>query len=263
MENIYVIKIGGNVIDDENSLKSFLQDFAKIPAKKILVHGGGKVATKIGEQLNIKPNYINGRRITDKDTIDLVTMVYGGLLNKKIVAQLQSLSCNAIGLTGADANLIPATIRPVTDIDYGYVGDVDNYQLSIINYQLFLNSGLTPVFAPLTHDGKGQILNTNADTVASVMAIALSAVHKVRLIYCFEKKGVLNDINDGSSVIGHINKSAYEALTAQNKLHDGMIPKMQNAFNAIDKGVQEIVIGDAKDLLQNISQNNSGTLITA
>ena len=259
--SLFVIKIGGNIIDNEEALQSFLQDFATIKAKKILIHGGGKIATKIGQQLGIEPNYINGRRITDAATIDLVTMVYGGLVNKKVVAKLQSLNCNAIGLTGADANIIPATKRPVKEIDYGYVGDINAAMIGIANLQALLESNLTLVFAPLTHDGQGQILNTNADTIASALAVAASAIYSVRLIYCFEKKGVLSDVNDENSVINLITKDKYAELKAGNKLFDGILPKIDNAFDAIDHGVNEVLIGDANDLLQNVTSNTIGTLI--
>ncbi len=258
---LFVIKIGGNVIDDENNLSAFLKIFASITAKKILIHGGGKIATKIGDKLGIESKYINGRRITDAGTIDLVTMVYGGLVNKKIVAKLQALNCNAIGLTGADANIIPATKRPVKDIDYGFVGDVEVIELGIGNLALFAMSGLTQVIAPLTHDGKGQILNTNADTIASSIAVALSAIYDVRLIYCFEKKGVLENVEDDNSVIPLITKEIYQQLKDSNKLFDGILPKIDNAFAAIDSGVKEVLIGDANDLLQNVTDKTTGTLI--
>lgn len=262
MEIVYIIKIGGNVIDNESSLRSFLKDFASIGAKKILVHGGGKIATKIGEQLNIEARYVNGRRITDADTLSLVTMVYGGLINKNIVAQLQSLSCNSIGLTGADGNIILSNKRVAEEVDYGFVGDpVKDRDASTL--QVIMDNGFTPVLAPLTHDGSGQLLNTNADTIASVVAVNLSRRYHVRLVYCFEKKGVLDDVNDESSVIAVITKDSYTELVAANKIHAGMLPKMQNAFNAIENGVQEIVIGHADDLLKNISAENSGTLIKA
>lgn len=265
MEPLFIIKIGGNIIDDDAALRSFLQDFASIKAKKILLHGGGKIATKIGEQLGIRPNYVDGRRITDAATIDLVTMVYGGLINKKIVATLQSFNCNAIGLTGADANSIPAVKRPVKDIDYGFVGDIERSQLSPdsdrdSSWQLFLDHDLVPVVAPLTHDGKGQMLNTNADTVASTLAIALSKIYDVRLIYCFEKKGVLENVEEEDSVINLITKEKYNQLLANKKLADGILPKIDNAFAAIDSGVTEVLIGDAADLLQNCTNDVKGTL---
>lgn len=260
---LFVIKIGGNVIDDEKNLSAFLKNFATIKCKKILVHGGGKIATKLGDKLGIESKYINGRRITDADTIDLVTMVYGGLVNKKMVAQLQALHCNAIGLTGADAGIIPATKRPVTKegIDFGFVGDIDMSMLKVDKLALLLNAGLSLVLAPLTHDGKGQMLNTNADTIASSVAVALSDLYQVRLIYCFEKKGVLENVNDENSAIGLITKEIYEQLKTGNKLFDGILPKIDNAFTAIDNGVKEVLIGHADDLLQNITEIVSGTLI--
>ena len=263
MNKLFIIKIGGNVIDNEELLSSFLSSIAQINAKKIIVHGGGKVATKIGKQLNIEPNYFNGRRITDDATIDLVTMVYGGLVNKKMVAQLQSKGVNAIGLTGADANIIPAIKRVVKEIDFGWVGDIIIPDINSDGVNLMINAGLVPVFAPLTHDGDGHMLNTNADTIASSLAIALSKEYDVRLIYCFEKKGVLEDVNDLNSIISFINKEKYAQLLADNKLFEGILPKLENAFTAIDAGVHEVLIGDAMDLLQNISSNNAGTLITA
>jgi len=261
MDQLFVIKIGGNVIDDENNLSAFLQNFAAINAKKILVHGGGKIATKIGEQLGIQSNYINGRRITDEATIDLVTMVYGGLVNKKIVAKLQSLHCDAIGLTGADANIIPAIKRPVKDIDYGYVGDVMQEKIGAKNLEVLLANDFTLVIAPLTHDSNGQMLNTNADTVASSLAVALSKSYDVRLIYCFEKNGVLENVDDDNSVLTLITKEKYQQLLAGKKLIDGILPKIDNAFAAINSGVKEVLIGHANDLLQNITLNTKGTLI--
>ena len=263
MEKLFVIKIGGNILDDTNAQQLFLQKFAAVDAFKILVHGGGKIATSIGKQLGIEPNYINGRRITDEATIDLVTMVYGGLINKKLVATLQSMNCNAIGLTGADANIIPAIKRPVTEIDYGFVGDIKNGDVGADKLQALLNSNMVPVVAPLTHDGKGQLLNTNADTIASSLAVALSKLYDVRLIYCFEKKGVLENIEDETSVISLINKEKYKQLLHKKKLADGILPKIENAFAAIDSGVKEVLIGHADDLLQNITEITIGTLIKA
>jgi acetylglutamate kinase len=261
MEQLFVIKIGGNVIDTDDALNAFLKNFAAIKERKILIHGGGKIATKIGDQLGIESKYINGRRVTDADTIDLVTMVYGGLVNRKIVAKLQSLQCNAIGLTGADANIIPASKRPVKEIDYGFVGDIAIEELGFANLSLFLMSNLTPVIAPLTHDGNGQILNTNADTIASSVAVALSLIYDVRLIYCFEKKGVLENVADDNSAIKLITKDTYIDLKERNKLFDGILPKIDNAFAAIDNGVKEVLIGHADDLLQNITEQTNGTLI--
>ena len=261
MEKLFVIKIGGNILDNAVAQQLFLQQFAAVDAKKILVHGGGKIATTIGKQMGLTPNYINGRRITDEATIDLVTMVYGGLINKKLVATLQSMHCNAIGLTGADANIIPANKRPVTEIDYGFVGDIASSQLAIDSLQLFLDNNLVPVVAPLTHDGEGQMLNTNADTIASALAGALSKQYDVRLIYCFEKKGVLENVEDESSVIQFINKEKYQQLLTDKKLADGILPKIENAFAAIDSGVNEALIGDANDLLQNISEKDRKSVV--
>jgi acetylglutamate kinase len=215
MEQLFIIKIGGNIIDDDIATVAFINDFAAVKGKKILVHGGGKIATRIGDQLGIKSNYVDGRRITDEETINLVTMVYGGLINKKLVSLLQSYSVNAIGLTGADANIIPASKRKVKDIDYGFVGDIDTSKVGKEQIGIFLEHDIIPVIAPLTHDGKGQMLNTNADTIASVLAIALSSVYQVRLIYCFEKKGVLEFVNDDESVIPLITKDIYAQLMTE------------------------------------------------
>lgn len=258
---VYVIKVGGNVIDNPALLERFLADFAAIPGKKILIHGGGKIATRIGDKLGIQSNYVNGRRITDADTIDVVTMVYGGLVNKQIVAKLQAKGCNAIGLTGADANIIPAAKRPVKEIDYGFVGDITTEQVQTAPVKLLLDAGFTPVFSPLTHDGAGQILNTNADTIASSLAIALSAHYEVRLIYCFEKKGVLRDASDDNAVINLINRGIYQSLLAEGVLSDGILPKLENAFAAIESGVKEVLIGHADDVRKNTTDAVAGTLI--
>jgi acetylglutamate kinase len=260
MQQLFVIKIGGNVIDKEESLAEFLRDFADVDAPKILVHGGGKIATRIGEQLGLQAQYHNGRRITDEATLDLVTMVYGGLVNKKIVAQLQSLGCNAIGMTGADANILPAVKRPVKDIDYGFAGDVKGDKIPAATMQALLQSGLIPVLAPLTHDGEGHMLNTNADTIASAVAVALSGYYQVRLVYCFEKKGVLDDVNNDDSVVPLINRTIYQQLLSEGKLVEGILPKIDNAFAAIDKGVKEVLIGDARDLVPNCTGSVKGTL---
>lgn len=261
MEQLFVIKIGGNVIDDPEKLEGFLATFATVKGKKILVHGGGKIATKIGQQIGIEPNYHQGRRITDDKTIDLVTMVYGGLVNKKIVASLQSLKENAIGLTGADGNVIPAVKRPVKEIDFGWVGDIQDIDVNTAFLGSLLNQDITPVFAALTHDSRGHMLNTNADTIASVLAVALSRKYEVRLIYCFEKKGVLLDVGNEDSVISRIDQSKYQQLLSENKLFEGIIPKIDNAFAAINSGVREVLIGDSNDLAANTTQNTTGTLI--
>lgn len=258
---LFVIKVGGNVIDNPALLQSFLEDFAAIKGPKILIHGGGKIATRIGDQLGIESNYVNGRRITDAATIDVVTMVYGGLVNKQLVAKLQAVGCNAIGMTGADANVIPAVKRPVKEIDYGFVGDINTANLNVGPLKAMLDAGLTPVFAPLTHDAHGQMLNTNADTIASSLAIALSAHYEVRLIYCFEKKGVLRDAQDDNAVINLINRSIYAELLEQKVLTDGILPKLENAFSAIESGVKEVLIGHAADVRSNTTGAVAGTLI--
>lgn len=260
MNKLYIIKIGGNVLDDGSSLSAFLKDFASIREPKILIHGGGKIATKIGDQLGIKSNYINGRRVTDTETLDLVTMVYGGLVNKQIVATLQRLGCNALGVTGADGNMIKAVKRPVKDIDYGFVGDIKPEGVNTALLYFLLKQNSTPVFAPLTH-ADGKMLNTNADTIASVLAVALSKHFDVRLIFCFEKKGVLADVNNDNSVIHHLSKKLYEDYLSNGTFVNGILPKLENAFSAIDAGVKEVLIGDATDLIQNIGQNTNGTLI--
>jgi acetylglutamate kinase len=261
MEKLYVIKIGGNVIDDEKLFQSFALQFSSVSAKKILVHGGGKIATEIGKSLNIESKYVNGRRVTNDATLQLVTMVYGGLINKKIVAHLQSIHCNAIGLTGADGNLLLATKRINNEVDFGWVGDTDKNNVNTSLLKSLLNEKLIPVIAPLTHDGKGNILNTNADTIASVIATALSKTYEVHLIFCFEKRGVLNDMNDENSVIPTINDTGFVKLKAENKINSGILPKIENALQATGKGVCEVVIGKAEDLLQNTSESVIGTRI--
>lgn len=257
-EQLLVIKIGGNVIDDSNQLNSFLSQFSKIETKKILVHGGGKIATRIGEKLGIQSKYIDGRRITDDETIDLVTMVYGGLINKKIVTRLQSVECNAVGITGADANLLPAKKRPVKETDYGWVGDIEANKIKTETWCNLLESNLTPVVAPLTHDNQGHILNTNADTIASAIAVNLSSYYAVSLIYCFEKNGVLLDVNDENSVVQTLNEKKYQQLKESNSLFAGILPKIDNAFDAINNGVQEVIIGNSAQLPLLIN-NESGT----
>ena len=262
MNKLFIIKIGGNVLDNSEALNNFLSDFASVKEPKILIHGGGKIATKIGEQLGIESNYVNGRRITDAATLDVVTMVYGGLVNKQIVASLQQLGCNAMGITGADGNMIKAVKRPVKDIDYGYVGDIkaDDVNTSLLVF--LLKQNIVPVFAPLTY-AEGKMLNTNADTIASVLAVSMSRHFDVRLIYCFEKKGVLMDVNRPDSVITHLPRKLYEELLPKKVFADGILPKLENAFGAIASGVKEVLIGEAADLLKNTGQKTDGTLITS
>lgn len=261
MNKLFIIKIGGNVLDNPAALNKFLDSFANIKEPKILIHGGGKIATKLGEQLGIESNYVNGRRITDAATLDLVTMVYGGLVNKQLVASLQKIGCNAMGVTGADGNMIKAVKRPVKEIDYGFVGDItpDGVNTSLLFFLLKQNT--VPVFAPLTH-ASGTMLNTNADTIASVLAISMSKHFDVRLIYCFEKKGVLMDVNNENSVITHLPRKLYHDLSVKGVFADGILPKLENAYHAINAGVKEVLIGESGDLLQNTGTQTAGTLIT-
>lgn len=261
MDKLYVIKIGGNIIDDEELLSAFLQEFAALDGKKILVHGGGKLATELASRLGITQELKDGRRITDAETIKLVTMVYGGLINKNIVARLQSRKCNAIGLSGADANLIPSLRRPVVNgTDYGFVGDPAG-NLDTGNWQFFLEHNFVPVIAPLTHDGKGQLLNTNADTIAGVIATTLSTLYEVHLVYGFEKSGVLLDVNDESSVVGNINPEIYKQLRSEGIIVAGMIPKLDNAFEALSSGVTKVIIGKAH-ALSSLINGTTGTTIS-
>lgn len=259
---LYVIKIGGNVIDNSENLHYFLKDFSALPGDKILIHGGGKIATDLSHTMGIEPKMVDGRRITDIDTLRVVTMVYAGLINKNIVAQLQRYRCNAIGLTGADANLIKAAKRPVKDVDYGFVGDLSAASVDREKLAAILQTGIVPVFSAITHDGEGQLLNTNADTIASALAIALAETYKVSLVYCFEKKGVLLDVADESSVLREISSSEFDRLKADNIIAGGMLPKLQNAFQAINSGVSEVYIGKSEEL-QMLGREQFGTRLFA
>jgi len=236
-----IIKIGGNIIDDPTELYQFLKDFSKIEGNKILVHGGGKSATKMAQSIGLTPQMIDGRRITDKPMLDVVVMIYAGEINKNIIAQLQANNTNAMGFSGADGNLIQSTKRNHSTIDYGFVGDVQKVNTSLL--ETLINIGIVPVFCAITHDKNGQLLNTNADTIASELAIALSEVFEVNLNYCFEKLGVLTDVDDENSVIQNINQELYSKLKAEKAIHSGMIPKLDNCFNSLSKGVQKIRIG--------------------
>ena len=258
MDKLFVIKIGGNIIDDETKLSSFLKDFASIEEKKILIHGGGKLATNIAQQLKIPQQLIDGRRITDAETLKVVTMVYAGYINKNIVSILQSQNCNAIGLCGADGNLIQAHKRDHPTIDYGFVGDIDLINNDWLNK--LLHDNLVPVIAPVIHDKKGQLLNTNADTIAQEIAKSMAEHYEVTLIYSFEKKGVLQNSEDENTVIAEITLSSFTTLREKNIIHSGMIPKLHNAFTALDSGVKKVMIGKAEDLGQLIS-GTSGTSI--
>jgi acetylglutamate kinase len=255
---LYIIKIGGNIIDDEIKLLAFLKDFAAIKGHRILVHGGGKMATRVAESMGITQQMIEGRRITDAETLKVVTMVYAGYINKNITAQLQAAGCNAIGLSGADGNVIRAhkRIHPVTD--YGFAGDVD--EVNALFIQQLLEQNISIVFCPITHDANGLLLNTNADTIAQEIGKAMSRQFDVSLIYCFEKAGVLMDADDDASVIKQINVESFVSLKEKNIISAGMIPKLQNAFVALDAGVQNISIGHAENLEKLITRE-SGTSI--
>lgn len=255
-DEIKVIKIGGNVIDNPVALKSFIKDFAKLDGKKVLVHGGGKEATRLCSRLGIETQMINGRRVTDRETLDIVTMVYAGLINKRIVSLLQSEGCDAIGLSGADGNVIKANRRPANPVDYGFVGDISTDQINDAFISLLLNHGLTPVFCAINHDGSGELLNCNADSVASAVAIACSRIARTDLTFCFEKAGVLSDIDDENSVIRSITSSNYEKLRLDETISGGMLPKIENAFKAISEGVNSVIIKSSSDLLL-----DSGTVI--
>jgi acetylglutamate kinase len=259
MDKLTIIKIGGNVIDNAEKLHAFLKAFADLKGNKILVHGGGKMATKLAADMGIEAKMIDGRRVTDIETLRIVTMVYAGLISKNLVAQLQMFGCNAIGLSGADGNLIKAKKRPIKEIDFGFVGDLDQHSIETENLSKLIINGFIPVFSAITHDGESQLLNTNADTIASAIAVAMSAKYETSLVYCFEKKGVLVDINDENSVIKEIDPIAYENLKTEGIITDGMLPKLQNAFDAIGKGVKEVFIGKADDLNCLAQEQSFGT----
>lgn len=249
MQSIKVIKIGGNVVDNPEKLQQFLRDFASLEGSKVLVHGGGKVATAISKGLGIEAQMIGGRRVTDAETLRIVTMVYAGLINKNIVAALQSEGCNALGLCGADGSLIRSKKRAVTaeGVDYGFVGDPVDFNLGTAT--ALIDGGLVPIVAPITYDAEnGTLLNTNADTVAQTVAVGLAQKYPVELVYCFEKRGVLRDVNDADSVISNINPELYEQLKADEIVADGMLPKLENAFKAINSGVRSVVICAAECL---------------
>jgi len=255
-----VLKIGGHTLDNEKESARFLADFASLTMPRILIHGGGKIATKIGEQLGIESKYVNGRRITDEAAIDLVTMVYAGLINKKLTAQLQKHNCNAIGLTGADGNILKATKRPVKEIDYGFAGDIEAADVNVEFLSLLLRQNMVPVLAPLTH-ANGEMLNTNADTIASATAIAMSTHFDIKLILCSEKKGILRSLDDDNSLIAHLDEAAYIKLKDEGIFTGGMLPKLENTFAALYAGVKEVWIGDAENLLAHFRGKPGGTLI--
>ncbi len=256
MKEINIVKIGGNVIDNPNELKSFLKIFADLKGLKILVHGGGKKASQWAERLNIPVQLIDGRRITDSDTLELITGIYAGQINKNIVASLQGLNCNAVGLSGADGNAIRAVKRTHKNIDYGWVGDIVDVNTDF--FKSLLSQNIIPVCCALTHDGKGQLLNTNADTIASSIAIALGKEYRVTLHYCFEQLGVMRSLENPDSLIEHIDSKLYSELLNQKIISDGMLVKMENVYNALKKGVNKVTIGKA----EMISGNTKHTSIT-
>jgi acetylglutamate kinase len=260
MQKLFVIKIGGNIIDDANALDSFIEKFAAINRHKILIHGGGKLATEMASTMQIPQQMIEGRRITDEATLKLVTMVYAGYINKNIVAKLQAKNCNAIGLTGADANIILAKKRIVKDIDYGFVGDVVVDGINDSFLKLLLENNTTAIIAPITHNREGQLLNTNADTIANEIAKAMSVHYQVQLIYCFDKKGVLENVADENSAIKLITKENIENLKANKVIYDGMIPKIDNALQAVANGVHKVTLGHANELNE-IIKGEAGTTI--
>lgn len=245
-EKLTLVKVGGKIVEEEATLHQLLKDFSRIKGHKALVHGGGRSATKLATQLGIESKMVDGRRITDLETLKVVTMVYGGLVNKNMVAGLQALDVNALGLTGADMNLMRSERRPVTTVDYGYVGDVKEVNADLL--ASLIHQGVVPVLAPLTHDKKGSLLNTNADTIAGEAAKALSKHFEVTLMFCFEKKGVLMDEQDDNSVIPEIDKEAFQSYVKDGIIQGGMIPKLENAFQAIDAGVKEVIITQASDI---------------
>lgn len=258
---LHIVKIGGNIIDDKAKLTAFLEDFAQIKEDKILVHGGGKIATQLAKKLQLPQQMIEGRRVTDAETLKLITMVYGGLLSKNIVAELAKLKALAIGLSGADVASVTSVRRPAEPIDFGFVGDVVSVNATHITK--LVQAGFVPVFCAITHDGNGQLLNTNADTMAKEIAASMSATYDTFLYYCFEKKGVLLDVSDDRSVIAELNPTTYKNLKAAGKIFEGMIPKLDNAFNAIEDGVKQVHILNAKDLLSLVlNQENHGTKLT-
>ena len=254
MERLTLIKVGGKIVEEEETLKRLLTDFSEIEGHKVLVHGGGRSATAVASRLGIESRMVNGRRITDGETLKVVTMVYAGLVNKTIVARLQALNINALGLTGADLNYMRSDIRPVTEVDYGFVGDVKEVNADLLVELIY--KGAVPVLAPLTHDKKGNMLNTNADTIAAEAAKALARYFEVTLIYCFEKKGVLKDENDDESVIPEITRPLFDRYVKEGIIQGGMIPKLENSFEAVNAGVKQVVITNVNEI-----NKNSGSVV--
>lgn len=256
-----LVKIGGNVIDQPALLEKFIRDFSRIVGHKVLVHGGGKIASELSRQMGIEPVMVNGRRVTDIDTLRIVTMVYGGLINKNLVTLLQAQGCNAAGLTGADGNTIQAHKRVHPEINFGFVGDIDAVNTLLLNS--LIQAGIAPVMAPLTHDLHGHILNTNADTIAAELAVALSEAYEVRFFYCFEKKGLLLDIEDDDSVIKNVYLEEIDELKSKGIIAAGMIPKVDNISDAISRGVEKVILCHAEDITTIIGGNSHfGTIFT-
>lgn len=255
--SLSIVKIGGNIVDNPNALESFLNDFHKLEGRKLMIHGGGVMASKMSNQLGIDTKMFNGRRITDEETLKVVTMVYAGWINKNIVASLQKRGCNAIGLSGADANSIPSTRRSPIPVDFGYVGDPDPNKANYTFISQLLEENITPVFCAITHDENGALLNTNADTVAYTVAAACAKIYETTLYYCFEKEGVLKNIDDPLSLIHTMTRKEYEVHKQSGIIADGMIPKMDNSFKAVADGVSKVVIMHAKNLL-----SGKGTILS-
>lgn len=253
---INIFKVGGNVIDNPDMLVPFLRRFKNIPGRKILVHGGGKEATRLSEQLGVTTTMVEGRRVTDRETLDIVTMVYAGLVNKRIVARLQGLGCDAVGFTGVDGNMIKAVRRPAAPIDYGYVGDISPKDINTRLILSLTDEGYVPVFCAISHDGSGTLLNCNADSVAAALAKSLSTVDRVALTYCFEKSGVLADPEDDRSVIPSLTPADFVALKESGTISKGMIPKLQNAVDCVEAGVGIVRICKAEDI-----NGQGGTII--
>jgi acetylglutamate kinase len=255
METLHIIKIGGNRIDDKQKLNRFLKDFATLKGKKILVHGGGKLATDTAEKLGIPTKMVNGRRVTDEATLKIAVMVYAGYINKTIVSQLQAYDCNAVGLSGADGNIIKSKKREIGTLDFGFVGDVDHANIQTELLTDLIDKSYVPVICAITHNGEGQLLNTNADTIVTKLAIALSGKYNVNLTYCFEKKGVMIDMKDDSSMIQKLHHSDYLQHLSNRKISDGMIPKLENAFEASQFGIKNVRICHAEHLLSDKPEN--------
>lgn len=258
MKELLIIKIGGQIVDEVNALERFLKALCAIKTPCLLVHGGGKMATRLCEQLDIPVKMIEGRRVTDASTLNVIVQIYGGSINKQLVAHLQAIGKNAIGLSGADGDLIRAKKRDHPEIDYGFVGDITHVNTSLLD--LLLKEGLLPVLAPITHTGNGQLLNTNADTMAQTIASSMARTHKITLVFGFEKPGVLRDNDDQSSVIRQITASDFKALKTKGIVKEGMIPKLENAFEAVKAGVDRVIIGKA-DELERLLNGTAGTTL--